>query len=558
MSKKKIFLNTGLSDPSTASAVPGPMHHLETGNHSTAVAFAIDGRRGSKRFDFKALYGIGVDAVTTACQRQIERLLNKQDVELESATIAHYCFALNGFLQYLALRSTAVRRELSLKDIDRNVIDGYLMFMDDGGISTVTQKNYYNATKAVLKLLCTRGLITETVGGDDATFPRNPFPGAARKSEGERPLPKAQRQAFSAAVKSELMPLFGDDVEPTSYLLACALLVIALHTGRNTSPLLEMTVDCLRSHPKDDTLFLVVHKRRGHSTSKVALSAQRADEIESMPTVWPTVARLVRRVIILSQRLRDEAPAHLRDRIWLHRKQKTASVTGGKPPITALCQNSLNHWAKALVSKHNLTDTDGTPMRINVSRLRKTFVNRMYEILDGDVVGTAAAAGNSVHVVQINYLRPGEDAMKNWQFMGATLTEELLTHTVGTTQRTPMGACTDNKTGDFAPKRDGALCMSFLNCLRCRNYVVTGDDLYRLFSFYWRVLDERARMDPKRWRRQFAHIVRLIDRDVVDAGVANKMFRAAAVNRERDRAKHDPHPFWKSDTIMADLAGGGL
>jgi hypothetical protein len=403
MSKKKIFINTRLADSEGRAVSLGRDKEEAAAPAVSVVEFAASGRGASKRFDFRPLYGIGVDAVTGACQRQIERFLNKQDAQLESATIAHYCFALNGFLQYLGLRSVALQRPQTLDDIDRHVVDGYLLFLGDGAISTVSQKGYYNGTKAVLRALCKWGLISEIVGGDDATFPRNPFPGAAKKSDGERPLPKAQRQAFAAAVRSEIAPLFSDEVEPTSYLLVCALLVIALHTGRNTSPLLEMTVDCLRPHPKNNTLFLVVHKRRGHSANKVALKVPQNDEIEYMPTVRPTVARLIQRVILLSERLRDETPPHLRGRIWLHRRQKTATMAGEKAPVTALGQSSLNHCIKALVRKQNLIDTDGEPMRINVSRLRKTFVNRMYEILDGDVVETAAAAGNSVRIVKLDF-----------------------------------------------------------------------------------------------------------------------------------------------------------
>ena len=174
--------------------------------------------------------------------------------------------------------------------------------------------------------------------------------------------------------------------------------------------------------------------------------------------------------------------------IWLFRRQKAEGAAGSPGPVSALCNSSIHHSIKRLVVDHNLVGPDGLPMRVNVSVLRKTFVNRMYEILDGDLVASAAAAGNSPHVTERSYLRPGESSKKNWNFMGSTLTNELLTRTLGATERTPMGACTDTKTGEFAPGRDGATCMNFLNCLRCRNYVVTGDDLHRLFSFYWRIL----------------------------------------------------------------------
>jgi hypothetical protein len=437
------------------------------------------------------------------------------------------------------------------------VIDGYLGFLKESSAGRVSQSNRYKNTKAVLKALCQRGLIQEILVGDYATFPFNPFPGATTSSRGERPLSKEQRKAFAQAVKTAVMPIFSDDVEHTSELLAFALLVIALHTGRNTWPLLEMTSDCLRPHPKDDVLFLVLYKRRGHSTSKAAIRADfDRPQIESMPTVRPTVARLIRRVFDLSSRLRSEAPEHLRDRVWLYRMQTPGRGVGAVGQVTALNSGTLERAVKALVKRYDLVDTEGKPLRVSVSRLRKTFVNRIYEILDGDVVATAAATGDTVKVTAVNYLRPGDDAQKNWKFLGATLVQELLTNTIGATEHTPMGRCSDSKNGEYAPKRNGATCMSFINCLRCRNYVVTGDDLYRLFSFYWRVLKEQARMEPKRWRRQFAHVVRLIDRDVIDSGLTQGVFKQAMVNAERERARVDPHPFWRCDTILGDLAEG--
>ncbi|KGV21291.1 hypothetical protein [Burkholderia pseudomallei] len=179
----------------------------------------------------------------------------------------------------------------------------------------------------------------------------------------------------------------------------------------------------------------------------------------------------------------------------------------------------------------------------------------MFELLDGDLAATAAAAGNSPSVVDRSYLEPGEEASKNWRFMGMTLVNELLTGTLGATEKTPVARCSNTSHGEYAQKQDRSVCMSFLNCLRCRNLVVTGDDLYRLFSFYWRILKERTRMDVKRWRRQLAHIVRLIEQDVIEQGLRRKVFTRAMVDYERERARVDPHPFWKADTIISDLAG---
>lgn len=133
--------------------------------------------------------------------------------------------------------------------------------------------------------------------------------------------------------------------------------------------------------------------------------------------------------------------------------------------------------------------------------------------------------------------------------MGDVMVEELLTHTIGTTYKTPMGRCSDLVNGQYAPKREGATCINFLNCLRCRNYVVTGDDLHKLFSFYFRVFAEREHMDKRRWQRDYAHIPRLIDNYIVAEGLRRGIFKLAAVETARERARIEPHPFWSFDVV---------
>lgn len=554
MGKRKIYRTSSLATPGIEytrnfdGRVVIPLDVIPPADRH--VQFQGDGRHGW-RFDFNRWYDVGIDQITYASQRQIERFLDKQDRELEAITVIGYCRSGLGYLlDYLALQSLAMQRELTLHDIDRNAIDGYLGFLRDLGVATPSQRKYYDRSKAVLQALGRRGLIRVRTG-EDATFPRNPFPRSNSKSQGETPLATTQRKAFTAAVKTAVLPLLAENAKPTSELLAYALLVVALHTGRNTTPLLEMPRDCLRAHPKNDTLFLMLYKRRGYSTSKVAL--QKEPKIhqmaESMPAIRPTVVRLIRRVIELTEHLRGEAPGALKDRVWLYRSQGGASAG----QVSTLVDHTLGLAIKKLVADHRLLDSDGKPLRINVSRLRKTFVNRIYEILDGDIATTAIAAGNSSQVTNVNYLRPGEEAKKNWQFMGTVLVQELQTSTIGATERTPVGQCSDTREGEFAPRRDGAICMSFLNCMRCRNYVVTGDDLHRLFSFYWRVLSERSRAGRWRWEKQLAHIPRLIERDVIEPGLAKGIFKQDQVTAARERARQNPHAFWKSDTVIGDL-----
>lgn len=549
MPKTKTFIKTDLS-------VPGVEHEPDAAGRPAVRADVIPppvatvpfppNPAGWKAFSFGPWYGVGIDAVTYACQRQIERFLRKQDLQVEPRTVAGYCEGLKKFLDHLTVLRVALQRDLTLADVGRPIIDSYLVSLRDLELSTTTQKTYYAHTKPVLLALGHRKLIDLVPSGDDATFPVNPFPGVSSKYKGEEPLSVKERKAFAAAVKTAVMPLFASGSEPTGELLAYALLVVALHTGRNTTPLLELPVDCLRQHPKDNTSFLVVYKRRGHTTSKVILRGESkiSRVVESTPTLRPTVLQLLRAVIAGTQRLRDEAPPELRDRVWLYRAE---SASGG---VTELTARTLAWAIKTLVADYELRDLDGKPLVVNVSRLRKTFVNRIYELLDGNVAAAAAAAGNSAQVTSQHYLRPSETSERNWAFMGNVLVDELLAGTVGATARTPVGQCSAPESGDYAPKRQGSACSSFLNCLRCRNYVVTGDDLWRLFSFYFRILREQVNVDRRKWRQQLAHIPRLIERDVVQAGITRGVFKAAQVEAARERARLTPHPFWSTDTVF--------
>ncbi|RTL36436.1 MAG: hypothetical protein EKK53_22770 [Burkholderiales bacterium] len=552
MPKTKKFVKTDLS-------IPCVEHEADAAGHAVVPADAMPPSVTSVQFPpnparrvnfkFGPWYGLGIDAVTYACQRQVERFLLKQDSQVEPRTVASYCEGLAKFLDHLAVLRVALNRDLTLADIGRPVIDSYLVSLRDLELSTTSQKTYYKNTKPVLQALGRRRLFNLVSSGDDATFPANPFPGVDRKYKGETPLSIAERKAFTAAVKTAVMPWFTPGCEPTGELVAYALLVVALHTGRNTTPLLELPIDCIRAHPKDNTAFLVVYKRRGHTTSKVILRGESKINriVESTPTLRPTVLELLRRVIAGTEKLREEASPELRDRVWIYRSQ---SPTGG---VTDLGAYALASAITKLVDDYKLLDADGKPLKLNVSRLRKTFVNRLYELLDGNVAAVATAAGNSTQVTGRHYLRPTVASERNWAFMGKVLVQELLAGTVGATARTPLGQCSDPERGEYAPKRDGSACSSFLNCLRCRNYVVTGDDLWRLFSFYFRILREHANVDRRKWRQQMAHIPRLIDRDVIEAGIARGVFKASQVEAARERARHTPHPFWSSDSVLHDI-----
>lgn len=552
MGKRKIFTKTDISVPQVEHDINNEGNVVvlleAISSAGTVVSFGRNATT-SRKFDFARWYGSGIDAITYACQRQIERFLAGQEGTLSVNTVVGYCRnGLPKLLDFCVLQAMALERDLTLNDVNRSLIDSFLGHLARQTLSTSGRKNCYAQTKPVLHALGRRGVFPLVISGDDATFPRNPFPNINRKVKGESALSKRERQEFAAALKQAIKPIWINDTPPTGGILVYALLIVALHTGRNATPLLEMGRNCLRPHPKDDTVFLVLWKRRGYNTSKVAIRAESKTErvLEAMPSVRFNMERLIRRVMVLTEPLDSEAPDDLKGRVWLYRSRSKIS-TG---QVTSLSNQTLEAGAARLVTEYGLKDSDGNPLRINIARLRKTFANRIFELTDGDLATTAAALGNTLRVADQNYLAPSGNARRDWRFMGELLVEELLTATIGATYKeNPLGRCADPVNGQFAPKREGATCMNFMNCVRCKHYAVTTEDLYKLFSFYFRVLNERSRMDKRRWAREFAHIPRLIDDYIMAEGLRRGTFKLAAVEAAKERARVQPHPFWSVDFV---------
>ncbi|WP_085709502.1 MULTISPECIES: hypothetical protein [unclassified Pseudomonas] len=552
MGKRKVFYKTDISIPQiehTNDAMGQTVIKPELiPPLQTSVVFERNAT-SYRNFDFAQWYGAGIDYITYSCQRQIERFLARQDGEIEASSVTSYCRAgLNIFLDFMVITAAALNRSLTLADIDRSLIDSYLGFLRLRGFNSNYQKNSYSHTKSVLHALGRRGLFPLITFGDNATFPRNPFPNSNRKYAGETALPKLQRQAFTSALKQAVMPIWRDDVSITSMLLGYVVLIIALHTGRNTTSLLEMERDCLKNHPKKNTVFLWLPKRRGRNTSKVALRTDSlAERLQvSSPTVRTNLKRLIERVIALTEPLVANAPSELKKRVWLHHTQTGPSAG----QIVSMSNGTLDRAIKLLVSEYKLTDTEGQPLHLNVSRLRKTFANRIFELLEGDLITTAIALGNTPKVADRNYLAPGKNARHNWRFMGEILVKELLNYTIGATYKPiPTGHCGDTETGRSGTKLEGVVCFDFLSCLRCKHYAVTEEDLYKLFSFYFRIYEERTRMDKRRWTRDYAHIPRLIDDYIIAEGIRRGIFKPANVEAARQRAREEPHPFWSTDVL---------
>jgi integrase len=488
---------------------------------NTRVAWAAN-PKGTVGYEFAKHYGQGFDAITSAAQQTCDIMLEENLVEV--STVSDYSSSgFKKFAGYLSIYRKALSRDIELSDINIELIENYIQHLKRAHPNGGTAKGYYTHLKSILIKMQSMAWL------ERFNFPINPFPNSNRKSKGQHAFSKAERRRVAHALKRDVNLLLKKTEPLTGYELTVCLLAIALRSGMNTTPLLEMTVDSIKEHPlKDNRKLLVLYKRRGNATHIQSL--RHTQNVENVQTVLADVAVIVAHIIKVNRPLREEMGSDL---VFAYRA--TSSSTAGQ--VVALNKGVLGPNIKKWVKTHELKNDNGEPLKVNVSRFRKTFENRIWELSGGDPFVTAALCNHTIKVSQTHYLEAPKEAEKSFNFMGKVRTQELINVVELVENNTPVSKCgkppKTNKDGN------NTYCTDFISCVRCRNMVVTKDDLYRLFSFYWLLVYEREEIGAKRWSKYFAHIIRIIDRDIAP------QFDNDFVKTIKAEAQANPHPAWK-------------
>lgn len=483
--------------------------------------------------DFAPYYGKGYDIVVYECQKTIETLLleysqsNGKTLTVDS--ISSYCHGLKIFFSFCQLSTEVLKKDLLISDINRLFIGHFVVFLASKNIQKVTQKNCYTHTKSVLMHLVKKGFLDKTI------FPRNPFPSINRQAKGQHPLSKIERESVTLALKKELKRIQSETKLLSSYDLTICVLSIALRTGLNPTSILELNTDCVQPHPiKNNRQLLISHKRRGRNTHIQTI--RNSDYKERLKTIMMDVSDIIN----LINHRNNEIRLNFRITNLLFVFQSTGGNIGA---VNLLSNNTLNKCIDLFVINNELQNADNQPLTLNVMRLRKTFENRLWELSGQDPFVTASLAGHTVKVSNDFYLEAPDEAKHNWRFMGELRNKELLSnssHPLANKENTPIAGCNNSQYGDYAPK-DGSHCTKFMSCFRCSSFVVTEDDLYRLFSFYWLLIKERSLIGTKTWNRYYGYIINVINNQIFPH------FDRQKVLHELQNAKTTPHPFWRSN-----------
>ena len=371
-------------------------------------------------------------------------------------------------------------------------------------------------------------------------WPRNPFPNLNKRTKSQKALTKNEKRLLIKALRIEMERIVAHSEPLTNYDLTVCVLSIALSTGMNVTPILELVADCVQPHPlKANLRLLVSFKRRGRSTHVVAL--RKSEEVAEMASIHLYAADAIDLIHTRNATIRAQFDDPHRLLVY----ESSSGTTAGKP--CRLSAQVLQRSIKRLVDRHQLQTDDGKPLALNVSRLRQTLLNRVWELSGQDPLITARTGRHTVQTGDAHYWEAPPEAETNMRFLGEARVEAMLsTSTIIASDRTPVSSCKDVRRGHRAPK-NGEPCQDYLGCFRCKSFVVTGDDLYRLFSFYWAALRNYDTFGGKRWTKYLKQVIRLIDEEIAP------LFDATLVSEQREKAKHNPHPFWR-DLSMARMA----
>lgn len=480
--------------------------------------------------------------------------------ECRPLTLKNNARTFGTFVKFLDEMPADVQPITSLRQINRKLIDLFLGWLHLQLVSDRTKPNYgqpltINSKNAeyigIKAFLVNRQRLVPEETSPNLTLPRNPFPNRNRESKKREPYSQPEHERILAALNKDLRIIHATEAPPLPALqvLIIHLLALASVSGRNLQPLLELQRDSIQAHPIDDRELLVTHKRRGYSTHATSIRKAAKEHFATLFVIPASVGDHFRYLCEYTAPLVPEAGALANYAfLWRHTKYKK------KGSVVVLNPNNAFKEIKKFVRRHKLLEDTGKPLALNVARLRPTFASDLYR-RTGDVRRIQQALGHaSARTTSRSYIDTFPEAERNHAFVLEGIVDEFVRVEVdgkvllAADGQVPAQGLKELLTGGYStgiarcknPFREAdSVCKKFFSCFRCPSMLVFEDDLWRLFSFYYKLLSERPKIAPNQWLKTYAPIIRRIDVDIAP------QFPSLAVEAARSKARTKPHPAWR-------------
>lgn len=460
-----------------------------------------------------------------------------------------------------------------------------------GGWRPGSTRAAYKAIKAVLVEMFAQGLIA---GQPSRFFPR----GAVSWRDGESrqtSLSDAEQERLAKAVKADLVDIHHGRLTLTQrQVQGLRLLLVAHRQGLNPTPLLEMRRDGLAPGFLPGTIRMRTAKYRNKkirgSLGRAAqqregtqpAEGQTKEQDEEELVFDLSEGAVLQQAIASTLDLVQEAPTAFKQRIWLYRSEAIRT----KGNVSCLSSANLDGVINSIVSRRNLLGDDGKPLRINLSRLRKSRFDRAMRVT-GDLAITANLMGNTPRVAGTNYpsmndarkaeaarfmnddypalMRPGPAPRQATEIRHVEVQPLKATKGGAPTAMptpTPVSGCKDTLHGEHAPHNGHSHCDRYVMCLFCSSFAVMGtvEGLWRLFSFQAFARAELDYLDEALGAERTSDDLLEDLRDRYRVAIpyiddfTQRQFARTKVAKARAKTAAGLHPFWQHQMTMSRRA----
>lgn len=560
-----------------------------------------------RTFDLTHWLGRGIDEWVFAAIHCLKTILLRGD--RQPATVTNY---LNDIQKLFSFLTSVFHEDTEMQPIRQpqapaNLTPSHIAAFTDwiinfnqrqGRPQESTRKTVSNL-KSVIHEMIELGMIN---GPLETYFPKRAVRRDQINERGETALTEAEQQRLSMAIKSDLSDLHHNRIALSQgHIQALRLMVIAHRQGLNPTPLLELQRDALLPGLVPGTIRIrtakyrsrkirtSVGRARTHTPTESAGAADGVADIHSEIVFSLSEGAVLQQAIESTRELARDAPRHLKNRVWLYRSEQAQS----KGTITCLTASALKTATRELLRRHNLLSDDGSKLRLNLSRLRKSFFSRAMRTTENDLLVTANLMGNTPSVSAINYssitdvekaeaasfmnedylsmmrLRKSpqgiKEALESDSLQASELKPVKITRVKRPSQdavETPISHCQDSLHGEHSPKDGSNHCSRYVMCLFCASFAVVGavDELWRLFSFQAFARAELEYIEGTLMAKHPAEsaIEDLRDRyrvaiPYIDDFTA-RQFSRLAVEKARKKTAERMHPYWEYQVRISRAA----
>lgn len=295
--------------------------------------------------------------------------------------------------------------------------------------------------------------------------------------------------------------------------LAAFLILLSLETGMEMECLIHLKADCLRN-PTTNYVEIEYYKRRARGSEWKRLRVRDGSAT--------TPGGAIRLAIALTERARRHLAS---DRLWA-----LWTIDGLR-----LAQGENGLGVEAFVNRHGLVDDEGAPLRLRLSRLRKTYKAEWYRRTGGQL--EQFAVGHSIgvaarHYADIPALRHVHERTLAEAFtdaLDAALKPRIMVSDrqedsadaqsfspAAAEQEVWIARCDDFYESPFGTA--GAPCPTpFWGCLECRNAVITAQKLPSLIAFQAFMADQRAALNAEEWSIKFSRAWHRVTKQILPA-----------------------------------------